>query len=504
MQTDRDRESHPPLSRRARPFAASVGNLDGALPSWRGRTRQRARLVRRALAIADLTGLALAFGLAWVLFGSGAEPGAGALAFLLSAPAWLAGAKLYGLYDRDEAHPGHSTVDDLIGIFHLLTVGVWLLYAGLALTDRLAPELSQLVAFWAFALIAVTLARTAARAFSHRRLAYLQNTVVVGAGTVGQLIAHKLILHPEYGINLVGFVDEEPAELRDDLDHVALLGRPDELLELVRLFDVERVVFAFWDDSDESALDLIRSLQDLDVQIDIAPRLFELIGPNAGIHTVEGFPLVGLPSLHLSRASRFCKRAMDSLVSALGLVLCAPLLAAIAVAIKVSSPGPVFFRQVRMGAGDRVFSVFKFRTMVLGADEQKGELAHLNKHAAEGPGLFKIDQDPRVTGVGRFLRRYFLDELPQLINVLRGEMSLVGPRPLILDEDRHVGDWARRRLELKPGMTGLWQVLGHSAIPFEEMVKLDYLYVTTWSLRNDLGLILRTVPVVLRGGGGSY
>jgi lipopolysaccharide/colanic/teichoic acid biosynthesis glycosyltransferase len=153
--------------------------------------------------------------------------------------------------------------------------------------------------------------------------------------------------------------------------------------------------------------------------------------------------------------------------------------------------------------GSGTFRIFKFRTMVADADDRKPEVAHLNRHAQTGGDarMFKIVDDPRVTRVGRVLRRYFVDELPQLINVFKGEMSLVGPRPLILDEDAHVDEWARKRLDLKPGMTGHWQVLGRSAIPFEEMVKLDYLYVTTWSLWNDLRLLFGTVPLVVRGDG---
>jgi lipopolysaccharide/colanic/teichoic acid biosynthesis glycosyltransferase len=153
-----------------------------------------------------------------------------------------------------------------------------------------------------------------------------------------------------------------------------------------------------------------------------------------------------------------------------------------------------------MGLHGKAFVIFKFRTMVEDAEERKLDVAYLNKHARGGdPRMFKIPSDPRLTRVGRILRRYSLDELPQLFNVLRGEMSLVGPRPLILDEHRFVHDWRLRRLDLKPGITGLWQVLGRDSIPFEEMVRLDYFYVTTWSLWNDVRLLLRTFPALGKG-----
>ncbi len=278
-----------------------------------------------------------------------------------------------------------------------------------------------------------------------------------------------------------------------------LLGDPSRLPAIVRLFDVERVIIAFSNERHEETLDLVRSLKDLDVQIDIVPRLFELVGPGVGVYTVEGLPLVGLPPARLSRSSRLLKRALDLAVSGLALVLLVPLFALIALLIKRESEGPVFFRQVRMGSGDRTFRIYKFRTMVADADERKPDVAHLNMHLNGDGRMFKIPNDPRITRVGRFLRRFSLDELPQLINVALGEMSLVGPRPLIVDEDQFVEDWGRRRLDLKPGVTGPWQVLGRNHIPFQEMVRLDYLYVTSWSLYGDIKLILRTLPTVLRG-----
>jgi lipopolysaccharide/colanic/teichoic acid biosynthesis glycosyltransferase len=170
-----------------------------------------------------------------------------------------------------------------------------------------------------------------------------------------------------------------------------------------------------------------------------------------------------------------------------------PFLAIVAIAIKLDSRGPVFFRQLRIGRDGRPFEMIKFRTMVDGADQRKHELHHLN----EAVGLFKITHDPRITRVGRLLRKTSLDELPQLFNVVRGDMSLVGPRPLVAEEDRRIRGWHRHRLQLTPGMTGHWQILGSARIPLDEMVRIDYLYVTNWSLWNDVKILLRTVPYVL-------
>jgi len=466
----------------------------------------RGWLVRRALLAADLVGLTAALLIAEFLLPLG-QPRIGRVdqwtevsLFLLSLPVWVVMAKLYGLYDHDEERTDHSTADDFVDVFHMVTVGTWVVYVVLRLSRLANPSLVKVATFWLLAVLLVAIARAGARAFCHRQVAYLQNTVIVGAGDVGQTVARKFMNHPEYGINLVGFVDDAPKKRREDLDDLTVLGGPSELRQIVRALDVDRVVFAFSNESHTATLNLIRSLKDLDVQIDIVPRLFDIVGPGIGFHTVEGMPMLGISPPRLSHSSRLLKRCLDVFVSAVGLVLLAPVFAVVAVAVKLDSPGPVFFRQVRMGKRGKRFRIWKFRTMATDAEERKSSLAHLNKHARKGgdPRMFKIQNDPRITRVGAFLRRYSLDELPQLINVLRGEMSLVGPRPLILDEDQHVHEWGRERLNLKPGITGPWQVLGRSNIPFEEMVRLDYLYVTGWSLFRDAGLIVRTVPAVAR------
>jgi exopolysaccharide biosynthesis polyprenyl glycosylphosphotransferase len=468
--------------------------------------RRRGWLVRRMLLAADLLGLAVAFIASQLLLAPNpkapnpVDPTMEWVLFFGTLPAWILVAKLYGLYERDEERTDHSTVDDMRDVFHMVTVGAWVLVVAAWLTGLARPDIIKIALFWALAIALVTLGRATARTFCRSRITYQQNAVIVGAGEVGQLIGRKLLQHPEYGINLVGFVDAEPKERRADLEHLTLLGPPERLATIIRLFDIERVLIAFSNESHDATLQLIRSLKDLDVQIDIVPRLFDIVGTEIGVHTVEGLPLLGLRPLRLSGSSQMLKRGMDICLAGLGLILLAPAFALIALAIKVESPGPVFFRQERMGTGGRTFRILKFRTMAADAEARKRDLTHLNKHAKNGgdPRMFKIAADPRITRVGQFLRRFDLDELPQLVNVIRGEMSLVGPRPLILVEDVHVQDWARNRLNLRPGMTGVWQVLGRSEIPFEEMTKLDYLYVTNWSLVSDLKLIGRTIPAVLK------
>jgi exopolysaccharide biosynthesis polyprenyl glycosylphosphotransferase len=475
--------------------------------------RRRGWLVRRMLLLADVTGLVAAFLIAELFFGP--SPGAGTrvdfagelLLFALTLPVWAVVAKVYGLYDHDEERTDHSSVDDFSGVFHLVTVGAWLVFAGSRLVDVGDPGLAKIGAFWGIAVAAISLARVAARALCRRHVSYLQNTVIVGTGRVGQLLARKLLQHPEYGINLVGFVDDRPKPLRTELRHLAVLGDRGSLLDIVQALDVERVILAFTRDTAGGQIDLVRSLAEHDVQIDLVPRFYELVTPSIDMHAVEGLPVMGLRPMRLARSSQLLKRGLDVGVAVLGLLFLAPLVAAFGLLIKLDSPGPVFYRQVRVGRADRRFRIWKLRTMLIDADERKADVAHLNKHLVEGgdPRMFKIENDPRVTPVGRFLRRYSLDELPQLLNVLRGEMSLVGPRPLIPEEAQHVIDWGRRRLELRPGVTGLWQMLGRDEIPFEEMVKLDYVYVTNWSLGGDLRLLFQTLPVLAgaRGTGDS-
>jgi exopolysaccharide biosynthesis polyprenyl glycosylphosphotransferase len=243
--------------------------------------------------------------------------------------------------------------------------------------------------------------------------------------------------------------------------------------------------------------ELLRRCRDLSLKLSLVPQLSDVLGPAVEIDDVEGVTVLGVNPPWLPRSSRALKRTMDLAISVTLLAVAAPFGILIAIAIKLDSRGPVFFAQERVGRKGKLFRLFKFRTMVTDAEERRAGLVE----QSVDPHWLKLDSDPRVTRVGRLLRRLSLDELPQLYNVLRSEMSLVGPRPLIPSEDELVLDWARGRLDLTPGLTGYWQVLGRTRIPFEEMIKLDYLYVMNWSLWSDLRLIIRTLPTVLGGRG---
>jgi len=490
---------------------SSIGQSIGVGQRYATRAvHPRGWLIRRALLAADLVGLSFAFSVTAVIF-SGVTKGqtfsthAEILLFLLTLPAWTLLAKLYGLYDRDESRTDPRTVDDLAGVFHLTTVGTWLVVAGLRVPNLAHPYIARVAVFWALAIASIVITRSIARAVCRRQESYLQNTLVVGTGREGRLIAKRLQQHPEFGLRVVGFVGSEVGASVQGFDELRVLGSVEDLPWLVRERHVARVVVGFIDEGHRVMLRQIRELNACGVQVDIVPRFPELIGPEVDLHTAGGITLWSLRPFRLSRSSRGFKRAADLVASAGGLILLAPLFAVVALAIKLDSRGPVFFRQERILDSRRTFRMWKFRTMVADADRRKHEVAHLNVHAQDGGDgkMFKIAGDPRITRVGRLLRRYSVDELPQLLNVLVGEMSLVGPRPLIPEEHLHVTAWRRRRLDLKPGVTGLWQVNGRSKLPFEEMVALDYRYVTNWSPWLDLGLLLRTVPLVLRGAAGA-
>ena len=476
-----------------------------AHPQARARTRNRGWLVRRMLLGADVAGLATAFFAAELIASYLDLPidmRREGMLFLVTLPVWVLVAKLYGLYDRDEERTHHSTVDEFAGVFHLLTVGAWLLVACTWAFGVHGSPLKKAVIFWACGVVIVPTLRTAARSVARKLPLYVQNTLVVGAGTVGQLVARKLVQHPEYGLRLVGFVDSNPRERRPEVSDLPVLGAATDLAALVEEFGIERVFVAFAGDSNEELLAAVRSLAELNVQVDIVPRLFELVNPNVDLRVVEGLSLVGLPPAKLSRSSRFLKRALDVAGAAIGLLLAAPLFAYAVWRIKRESPGPVFFRQERVGLEMRRFTMLKFRTMRTDVDQSRHEeyiRATMDPAAAPGEnGLYKLERAAEVTRFGRWLRKTSLDDVPQLINVLRGDMSLVGPRPCIPYEVEYFEPHHFERFLIRPGLTGLWQVQARAKSTFGEALEMDVAYVRGWSLGLDLALLCRTPAQLIR------
>lgn len=477
----------------------------------RGIVGRRGTFVRRALVVTDVLALTGAFLLAEWMFGVQYPVGENRLAgrteyvvFFASLPLWLLILNLHGLYGRDEERTDHSSADDIVPVFHSVTAGVWLFQGAAWLTQLAQPKFPKLFFFWIIALCLAALGRAVARQICRRSPAYIQNAVIVGADASGQLIARKLLQHPEYGLNLLGFVDSRPVQLGPPIEQLPYLGTTAELTELVRDRDVERVIVAGLA-GDESEIELVHRLKRVDVKIDIVSRLFEVLGPGVGTHKIESVLLLGLAPARPARTALVLKRVLDLVAAAVILVLTAPLLAWIAWRVHRDSPGPIFFRQTRLGLDMREITMLKFRTMKVDADEDSHR-EYINqimdrRAAPSGNGLYKLERTNDVTPVGRWLRRTSLDELPQLVNVLKGDMSLVGPRPCLPYEVDHFEPHHFERFSVPPGITGLWQVTARARSTYIEALEMDVAYARGWSLGLDLWLLARTPSQLLMGKG---
>ena len=447
--------------------------------------RRREALTRWMLATADLAATALTVIAVSALFGWD-RIGPAALALL---PVVLLVSKLSGLYDRDDLVLHKATLDEAPALFQLATLYTLLVtvLAGALVQGGLGA--AEVFVLWGAFLVALVLCRWATRA-RLRSLARPERCLCIGDAEVAETLRDRLRQGRRVKAEVVAVlplgVDGEPA-----------LDGHEDLAALVRSLDVHRVIITPRSADSEAVLEVVCMAKALGVRVSILPRIFEVVGSSVRFDNVDGMTMLGVRRFGLTHSSELIKRAFDIVGASLILLVSAPAIALAALAIKLDSRGPVLFRQTRVGRDGRRFQIIKLRTMVRDAEARKDALRGFN----ETDGLFKIARDPRVTRVGRLLRRTSLDELPQLVNVLRGEMSLVGPRPLVVDEDRQVHGWHRRRLHLTPGVTGHWQILGSGRIPLQEMVKIDYLYLASWSLWLDVKILLRTVAHVVRREG---
>ncbi len=432
----------PPVVRRSAP-EITEGKAQGAVNVREG-------LYRRTLAVADAFAAFVAIALV-VVWDAGAnlEPWV-----LLAMPVAVFVAKVGGLYERDELVLKKTTLDE-------------------------APALLQITGL--FALI-VFLGRVAARRVA-ASLSRPERCLILGDDAAVRTVRGKLE-DGSLNAKVVGSVR---------LDALSPRIGAERFRSLVCDNDVHRVILAPVTTDARDTLELIRVAKSVGVRVSLLPRLFEVVGSSVEFDHVDGLTMLGVRRFGLTRSSHALKRAFDLFGSSLMLLALTPIMAAVAIAIRLDGRGPILFRQTRIGRDGAPFEIFKFRTMVPDAEARKQALAHLN----ETEGLFKIAADPRITRVGAVLRRTALDELPQLLNVWRGEMSLVGPRPLVVDEDAKIEGLDRSRLHLTPGMTGPWQVLGSTRVPMREMVVIDYLYAANWSLWSDMKILLRTIPYML-------
>ncbi|OGO42227.1 MAG: undecaprenyl-phosphate glucose phosphotransferase [Chloroflexi bacterium RBG_16_57_9] len=405
--------------------------------------------------------------------------------------------KVEGLYDqRREA----SWLDEVYSIFSGTLIGIAVL---VFLFFYVRPLVySRLMLFYLFVLIVilVSLSRLVLRLIFgrlRRRGIGVERVLIVGAGDIGRTVMRNMIAQPELGYQIVGFVDDDP-DKRVNIGRVHALGSTHDLPAVLHQQPVDQVIITLPWDSHRQIMQIIADCEGAGVRTRIVPDLFQLSLSRVQIDTLNGVPLIGVKAMSIRGWNLALKRLIDVVISGVLLILNAPLLFAVALLIKWDSPGPVLFRQKRVGRAGQMFTVFKFRSMRFGAENERYQLTGQNE--ASGP-LFKIRHDPRITRVGRWLRRLSLDELPQLYNVFRGEMSLVGPRPAIPAEVEQYQEWHRRRLDVSPGMTGLWQVSGRSELTFDEMVMLDLFYAENWSLGMDFKILVRTIPTMLLGTG---
>ena len=448
---------------------------------------QREGRYRRWLATGDAIAAVVSLVVVLVLgLGADLRP----LGATLAVVSLVAANKLSGLYDRDDIVLHRSTLDEvprLVQISGLFALIAWLLHG--ALTSAFLHQINILF-LWATVFAALVTARSVAR-HGAARFSTTERCLVLGDAEVARRIQIKIrdsrvkadVVHA-----MPMTADAQSEHLRDQA----------AFCELIRLHDVQRVIIAPAGSWSGPTLEMVRMAKAAGLRVSLLPSLLEVVGSSVEFDELDGLTMLGIRRFGLTRSSRAVKRGLDVVGVSLGLFAVAPLLALIAVAIRLDSRGPVFFRQTRVGRDGRRFQMIKFRTMVPEAEALRPGLEALNEGAE---GFFKIADDPRVTRMGRLLRRTSLDELPQLFNVLIGEMSLVGPRPLVEEEDARILGFDRGRLHLTPGMTGHWQILGSARIPIDEMMSIDYLYVANWSMWTDIKILLRTaVHVFMRKG----
>ncbi len=403
---------------------------------------------------------------------------------------------VYALHKVYVYRRGRSWFDETITLFSGTLNGLMLL---IVLTYFI-PELSYsrglfpLAAMTIIGLLAISriikqiiLSRLRKKGIGVRRV------LVVGAGEVGRAVMRSIVAHPEMGYTVVGFVDDEPAK-RVNMGKIKALGEIDQLPALICERQIDLVVTTLPWMYHRKILRIMRQCEGQRCQVYIVPDLLETAIRRVDVEYLGEVPVMGVREEALGQGGLLLKRGIDLVLTVIALLVGGPLMLLIALWIKLDSPGPVIFAQTRIGKGGVPFTCLKFRTMRQGADAEKARLMSLNEGEER---LFKIKNDPRVTRAGRWLRRFSLDELPQLFNVLRGEMSIVGPRPQVPREVELYLEWHRHRLDALPGITGMWQVSGRSDLSFDEMVLLDIWYVENWSLLLDLKILVKTAGVVL-------
>jgi exopolysaccharide biosynthesis polyprenyl glycosylphosphotransferase len=396
---------------------------------------------------------------------------------------------------------GRTFVDEVYALINGTTTATLLI---MAVTFFIRPLVySRAVYVYAALLIVVLLAavRAVERLFRPRlrkKGIGVNRLLIVGAGEVGRALLRTIVAQPDLAYEVVGFVDDHYERGHTDIGRFKALGSTENLPQLLTDLAVDEVIVTLPWRARPKIIAIMELCRRMGLEAKVVPDLFQLSLSRVAIDAIGGVPLIRVRETTIGTWNSVLKRLMDLVGSLLLLIPAGPIMLVLAVLIRLDSEGPIIFAQKRIGRGGRPFVTFKFRSMHVGAEEKQSELNGLNE--ATGP-IFKIRKDPRHTRVGRWMRRMSLDELPQLFNVLRGEMSLVGPRPPMLCEVEHYQEWHKQRMEVSPGVTGLWQVSGRSDLTFDEMCMLDIYYIENWSPWLDLWILLKTVPTVLLARG---
>jgi exopolysaccharide biosynthesis polyprenyl glycosylphosphotransferase len=327
----------------------------------------------------------------------------------------------------------------------------------------------------------------------------VRHVLIVGAGEVGRTVMRTIVARPELGYRLGGFVDDDPNKGQTDMGRIKALGSIDNLPALVVDLDIDAVIVTLPWMYQRKILRIVRQCEQHCVQVYIVPDLLQTTINRVGIEKLGEVPMIGMREEAIGHGWRVVKRVFDIVGALLALLVGAPFALLLALAIRLDSPGPIIFCQTRLGEGERPFTCFKFRTMRQGAEDEKAELIERTNGDKR---LFKMKDDPRITRLGRFLRKHRIDEYPQFYNVLRGDMSIVGPRAPVPVEVEEYLEWHRRKLDVPAGITGLTQVSGGSDLSFDEWALLDIWYAENWTFLLDLKIMLRTIGVMLAGRGG--
>ncbi|MFC1496507.1 sugar transferase [Candidatus Margulisiibacteriota bacterium] len=395
---------------------------------------------------------------------------------------WLAVFNLVGFYKEKR---GLQLIDELAKIFAGVTLASILLFSLLFLYRSFWFSRLLIVNAWWISFVLIGFSRIALSAFQQYLYSCgikIKRVLILGHDEMAQFIFSKLEKNKALGYVPVGYVDPDTVEIKQKIE----LEEIDELIITTSNLSHQRI------------LDIITECEVLNIGFKIVPGILELMASRVDVDEVAGIPLVTISEIGLSGIKALVKRSFDIIFSSVLLIILTPLFLIVALLIKLDSVGPVLYCQDRVGKDGRRFNCYKFRSMVVGADKLKESM--LEQSDVDGH-IFKIKADPRMTKFGNLIRKFSIDELPQLYNVLVGEMSLVGPRPPLPKEVKKYSTWHKKRLRVTPGITGLWQVSGRSHLPFEDMIRLDIYYIENWSLWLDIKILFKTIPVVLIGSG---